>query len=95
MRLRVYDPATDGYVYPFQKHKRFGFWASNMQHRKRTMSQAQFYIDKCDQAATKTWAELEDVIDDEVERERLINSMSSYTANVTGSILTGTHAKRS
>jgi hypothetical protein len=64
---------------------RFVNWAQNIVERRRTISQASFFLKKNPGVASMDLEDLQRVAQDPNERMNLLNKMSVYSANITGS----------
>jgi hypothetical protein len=84
LKLRVWNTAKNNWEYPFCE-PRFVNWAQNIVERRRTISQASFFLKKNPGVAAWDLADLQRVARDPAQRMNLLNKMSVYSANITGS----------
>ena len=70
--------------YPFAEHPKFKFWAYDRLRRHRSLGQTKVYFKQNAQDANLTMTELQELLKTG-EGERLMQRMSPYAANITGS----------
>eukprot|EP00475_Leptophrys_vorax_P027414 TRINITY_DN390_c0_g1_i3.p1 TRINITY_DN390_c0_g1~~TRINITY_DN390_c0_g1_i3.p1 ORF type:complete len:1263 (+),score=286.93 TRINITY_DN390_c0_g1_i3:1057-4845(+) len=84
LKIRVWNSVQKKFKYPFVE-SRFVNWAENIVKRKRALAQASFFLKRNPSMETMDLGELKKIARDPVQRLSLMNRMSVYGANVTGS----------
>lgn len=84
IKLRVWSPSKEKFVYPFAE-ARFANWSENMIKRKRALSQAAFFLKRNPSTAALDLQDLKNIARDPQQRLSLVNKLSVYGANLSGS----------
>ena len=74
------------YYYPFAQHPRFKFWAYDRLRRHRSLGQCRVFLKNNNEDNNLTICELKSMLtQNKSEIGNLMNRMSAYSANITGS----------